>query len=58
MTNAYAVRPSLVRAIQSSAEFSASPLREDFQEMVIGLRQGEFEESAAGAFGQARQHRV
>jgi Flp pilus assembly protein TadB len=43
ITNAYAVRPSLVRAIQSSAEFSSSPLREDFQEMVIGLRQGEFE---------------
>jgi Flp pilus assembly protein TadB len=43
ITNAYAVRPSLVRAIQSAAEFSSSPLREDFQEMVIGLRQGEFE---------------
>jgi Flp pilus assembly protein TadB len=44
ITNAYAVRPSLVRAIQSSAEFSSSPLREDFSEMVIGLRQGEFDE--------------
>jgi len=45
VTNAYSVRPSLVRALGSAAEFTASPLREDFQEMVVGLRQGEFEET-------------
>jgi Type II secretion system (T2SS), protein F len=43
ITNAYAVRPSLVRSLQSAGEFTASPLREDFQELIIGMRQGEFE---------------
>ena len=45
ITNAYAVRPSMVRALQSASEFSVSPLRDDFQEMIIALRQGEFEEA-------------
>jgi Flp pilus assembly protein TadB len=43
ITNSYSVRPSLTRALNSAAEFSNTPLREDFQEMIVGFRQGEFE---------------
>jgi Flp pilus assembly protein TadB len=44
ITNAYAVRPSLTRAMNAAGEFSSSPLKEDFQEMIVGLRQGDFEQ--------------
>jgi Flp pilus assembly protein TadB len=43
ITNSYSVRPSLTRAMQAAAEFSSTPLKEDFQEMIIGMRQGEFD---------------
>jgi Flp pilus assembly protein TadB len=44
ITNAYAVRPSLTRAMNAASEFTSSPLRDDFQELIVGMRQGDFEE--------------
>jgi Type II secretion system (T2SS), protein F len=41
---AYGVNPSLKRAIEAAAEFSQSPLKEDYQEMMIALSQERFVE--------------
>ena len=41
---AYGVNPSLKRSLEAAAEFSQSPLKEDFQELVISLGQERFVE--------------
>jgi Flp pilus assembly protein TadB len=41
---AYGVNPSLKKALEAAAEFSQSPLKEDFQEILIALGQERFVE--------------
>ncbi len=41
---AYGVNPSLKRAIEAAAEYSPSPIKEDFQEILIAISQERFVE--------------
>jgi Flp pilus assembly protein TadB len=41
---AYGVNPSLKKAIEAAAEYSLSPIKEDFQEIIVAINQERFVE--------------
>lgn len=45
LRTAYGVNPSLKKAMEAAAEYSQSPLKEDFQEILIGITQDRMVES-------------
>lgn len=42
LRTAYGVNPSLKKAIEAAAEYSPSPIREDFQEIIVAINQERF----------------
>jgi hypothetical protein len=44
LRTAYGVNPSLKKAIEAAAEYSQSPIKEDFQEIIVAINQERFVE--------------